>query len=181
MKRRCSYVFSSIMAAAMVVLMPFFSKAQTLDYKLESMFVFSFTKYIEWPTEKQAGNFIIGVFGDSPLTEELNKFIGTKHVGDRSITVRVVHTMEEIAGCHILFIPVTQSGKLWEICAATKGKPTLIVAEKSGLIKKGAGICLFLDEDDDYKTKFELNKITINENGMLVSTNLMQLAYHLIK
>lgn len=158
-----------------------FLQAQTLNYKLASVFIYNFTKYVEWPSDKQAGDFVIGVYGESPLTGELNKFISTKRVGDRTIVVKVVSSMEETAECNILFIPLTQSGKTLEISKAIKGKPTLTVTEKPGLIKKGACISIFLDEDDDYKTKFELNKTTINDNGLQVALNLLQLAARTIK
>ncbi len=157
------------------------SPAQSLNYKLESVFIYNFTKYIDWPADKQTGIFIIGVFGQSPLTDELGKFVTTKKVGELSIVVKVISNMADVAQCHIIYVPVEQNGKLWEISAACKGKPTLIVTEKPGMITRGAGISIFLDEDDDYKTKFELNKTAITSNGMLVSSNLLNLAYKLIK
>lgn len=169
------------MATFALAIVPILMPAQTLNYKLASVFVYNFTKYIDWPANKQADSFVIGVYGESPLTAELNKFITTKQVGERKIIVKIVSNMEEAGVCSILFIPITQSGKIMEISKAIKGKPTLTVTEKPGLIKKGACISIFLDEDDDYKTKFELNTTNINDSGLQVALNLLQLAARSVK
>jgi hypothetical protein len=160
---------------------PALARAQTLNYKLASVFVYNFTKYVEWPANSKGGLFIIGVYGDSPMTVELNKFITSKHVGEQTIIVKVVSSVQEAGECNILFVPLTQSGKIKEISQAIKGKPTLTVTEKSGLIMKGACISIFLDEDDDYKTKFEVNKTTIADNGLQVALDLLQLAARAVK
>jgi hypothetical protein len=53
---------------------------------------------------------------------------------------------------------------------------TVVVAEKIGAIKKGAGIELYLDEDDDNKTKFIINKKLLESKGLKLSTQLISLS-----
>jgi hypothetical protein len=151
-------------------------RAQTLDYKLASFYVYNFTKYIDWPGDFKSGDFVIGVYGASPLTDELNKFVAGKHVGARSIVVKMFKSVEEAQGCQILFVPLSASADIKKISEAFKGKPVLLICEKEGLSKKGASISIFLDEDDDYKTKFEMNKEYIELGGLIISQTLMHLA-----
>ena len=151
------------------------SNAQTLNYKIASLYVYNFTKYIEWPVSK-SNEFVIAVYGTSPLTDELKKFIVGKHVGEKSITVEKVMSVDEANGCQILFVPLSESANIKKISDQLKGKPILIVCEKEGLNKKGASISIFLDEDDDNKTKFELNQVYIKFNGLLISQSLVTLA-----
>lgn len=150
--------------------------AQTLNYKMASMYVYNFTKYIDWPATDRSTDFVIGVYGSTPLTAELNKSVAGKHVGYRIITVQVFKTMNEVVGCQILFVPLSESGNIKKISDLIKGKPILLVCEKEGLCKKGAGISIYLDEDDDYKTKFEMNKSSIELNGLTISQTLLHLA-----
>jgi hypothetical protein len=152
------------------------SCAQEINHKLASVFVYNFTKYIDWPADHKTGDFIIAVVGESPITNEFNKVISTKKVGNQYISVKVTNTLEGIENCNIIFLPAAQSYRLKEIIASLKGKPILIICEKPGLAKKGAGINLFLDEDDDYKTKFEINKKAIENAGLLLSNQLINLA-----
>jgi YfiR/HmsC-like len=151
-------------------------RAQKLNYELVSMYVYNFTKYIEWPHDRSNPDFVVGVYGESPVTAMLNKYISGKHVGQRIITVKVIHSVDEINACSIVFVPQEASAKLKDLSSQVKGKPILIVSEKFGQSKKGAGISIFLDEDDDEKTKFEINKTIITNDGLIISTNLLKLA-----
>ncbi len=110
------------------------------------------------------------------LTSLLNKYISSKHVGQRSIVVKVIKSLDEAAGCSILFVPSDQSSKIKQLSEQLKGKPVLIISEKYGQSKKGASISIFLDEDDDDKTKFEICKTLIVSNGLIISSNLLKLA-----
>jgi hypothetical protein len=149
--------------------------AQKLNYELVSMYVYNFTKYIEWPDDR-TDVFVIGVYGISPVTSMLTKYITTKHVGMRPIIVKVITSSEDASGCSILFLPYDQSGKIKELSEQLRSKPVLIISEKYGLCKKGAAICIFLDEDDEEKTKFEINKESITDRGLNISSNLLKLA-----
>jgi hypothetical protein len=166
-----------------LVCKPVLLQAQTLNYKLASVFVYNFVQSIEWPKDKRSGDFVIGIYGSSPLTAELVKFITTKHVGAQPIVVKELTSLNDqsAADCQVIFIPLGQSDKIKQICEQFKGKPILIITEKFGLCKKGASISIFLDEDDDYKTKFELNRTIIESNGLSVSERLVLLASQINK
>ena len=49
---------------------PHFSQAQALS-KYQAVFMYNFTRYIEWPTAKQP--LVIGVMGNSPVLLELER------------------------------------------------------------------------------------------------------------
>ena len=149
---------------------------QTLNYKMESLYVYNFTKYIDWPNNDKSTEFVIGVYGNTPLIDELNKSIAGKHVGYRTISIKEFKTIDEAMKCQILFIPSSESSNIKKLTDELKGKPILVVCEKEGLCRKGAGISIYLDDDDDYKTKFEMNKTTIEGNGLVVSQMLLRLA-----
>jgi len=172
-KRKITYPFL-LAGFAVVFLGRTDATAQKLNYELVSMYVYNFTKYIEWP--KNNNDFVVGVYGASPITVMLTKYISSKHVGSRPIVVKVINSPEDANTCSILFLPLDQSNKIKQLNDELKGKPVLIVSEKYGMSKKGASISIFLDEDDDEKTKFDINKISITNNGLIISTNLLRLA-----
>src|SRR5690606_31601379 len=45
--------------------------AQTTNYKTYSVFLYSFTKYIEWPQDAREGDFVIAVVGNQKLLQEM--------------------------------------------------------------------------------------------------------------
>jgi hypothetical protein len=80
-------------------------QAQTADYRFHSVFIYNFTKYIQWPAEHQSGDFIIGVLGSSAISAELEKMAANKTVGAQKIVVKKFKSITEAADCHILFPP----------------------------------------------------------------------------
>ena len=57
-------------------------KAQELDYRAQSLFIYKFTRYVYWPAERTEGSFRIGVMGDSPIVEELEIMASLKKAGN---------------------------------------------------------------------------------------------------
>ncbi|HXB13250.1 MAG TPA: YfiR family protein [Bacteroidia bacterium] len=177
MSKRRIITYRVLLAIMAIMLIPRVKvNAQRLNYEIVSMYVYNFTKYIVWPDDKANNDFVVAVYGDSPLTSLLNKYISSKHVGQRSIVVKVIKSLDEASGCSILFVPSDQSSKIKQLSEQLKGKPVLIISEKYGQSKKGASISIFLDEDDDDKTKFDICKTVIVSNGLIISSNLLKLA-----
>lgn len=85
------------------------------SYKMHSVFVYSFTRYIQWPDSYNQGDFEIHVLGDSPILEELKALAKTKKVGDRVIKVTRIGGVAEIKKCNMLFIPASNSALLPEV------------------------------------------------------------------
>lgn len=148
-----------------------FANAQ--DYKYHPSFIYNFTKYIEWPSSYQTGDFVIAVLGDTPLIKELEKMAENKSVGSQKFVIKKINSAAEIDKCHMLFIPVSKSKELSDALAALSGKPTLVVTEKPGMASKGSGINFVIM---DGKWKFELNKSATEKSNLKVSSDLAKFA-----
>lgn len=152
------------------------SYAQDTDYKMASLYLYNFAKYVDWPDSARKSQFIIGVFGSDEIKAQLIKTIGSKTMNGTPIIVRQIRHPEEAVGVNMLFISYPESAKLSQISALAGNRPILIVSEKQGLLRKGAGINLFVDEEDSYKTKFEINKKSIEGRNLKVASSLVKLA-----
>ena len=149
------------------------SASYAQSYKLHPLYVFSFTRYVQWPDAYNQGDFEIVVLGDSPITEELQKMAQVKKVGDRAIKVTKVNGISEIKKCNILFVPNNKSSQIGEIIAKIGSQPILIITEEPGLTAKGSDIN-FVTKDG--KLAFELNQAAINKQNLKVSNELTRLA-----
>ena len=145
--------------------------AQTADYKFHSVFIYNFTKYIQWPTEQQNGEFVIAVVGNSPVFDELNKITANKTVGTQKIVVKKFTSARELDNCQIVFVP--GAGNFEAVQEKLKGKAVLMITEKPGMAKKGSGINFVMQ---DNKWKFELNEVMTQHAGLKVSKELAKLA-----
>jgi hypothetical protein len=151
------------------------TRAQEKDYKAYSIYVYNFIKYIEWPASSKEGEFVIAVIGDSPITKELRALANSKKANGQTILVRNIMSLSEIGNAQILYISSGKSNMIKEVLEKTKNLPTLVIGEREGLVKKGAGIN-FLTLDDE-TLKFELNKKAIEGHNLRISQTLISLAF----
>lgn len=143
------------------------------DYRFHSVFMYNFTKYIQWPSSAQTGDFVIGVIGNCLIQGELEKMAINKSVGSQKIVVKKFKNVSELTSCQMLFIPSADSRDFEAALEKLKGKPTLILTEKNGLGQKGSGINFVLV---DGRWRFELNENATESAGLKVSKELSKLA-----
>jgi hypothetical protein len=150
------------------------TKAQTNIASAQSMFIYNFSRLIEWPVSYKSGPFIIATMG-SGLTSELNNYTKGKRVGSQVIEVKQFKNPEDITKCHILFVPFSRTKQMNEILTKLSGQNTLIIAEKNGAIDEGAAINFVIVGD---KLKFELKPENASKYGIKLSSKLTEMAYH---
>lgn len=161
----CIVIFLSI-------LLPLNAFKFARDYKFHSVFVYNFTKYIQWPNA--SNEFNIGILGGDPgAMESFKTMAEIKSSGSSKFIVTNVNNASQASNCQILFIPEGASNQLESIAGSLAGKPVLIITEKSGLIKKGSCIN-FITVDG--KLNIELNREAVEGAGLKVSGQLMALA-----
>jgi hypothetical protein len=142
------------------------------DYKIHANIIYRFTKYIDWPVNKKAGDFIIGIVGDSPLFEDLKSVSANKMVGEQKIVVVRMVPSASFYNCQILFISDEESGSLKRIALVTAGAAILIISESDGLARKGSCIN-FVTVDE--RLKLEINKSNIEQRNLRIASELLAL------
>lgn len=155
-----------------VMCMLLIGTASAQDDKFKALFVYNFTKYIEWPKNKQTGDFVIGVLGHSSIIGELKAFTERKTVGSQKIVVEEILSSEDYTKYHIVYVPTKLSGQVDDIAKRTKGKGVLIVTDKPGLAATTSGIN-FVKVDN--QQKFEVNTAHLEEEGVKHSNTLVLL------
>ncbi|MFQ3576022.1 MAG: YfiR family protein [Cytophagales bacterium] len=147
--------------------------ANAANSKIKAIFLYNFTKYIEWPPHYKKGDFVIGVLGNSPIVPELEKMAERTKLGTQTFSIKRYNNINEISDCHILYV-ANSNNELIELAAQKLHKKSpLIISECGGCTKKGSAIN-FVSVDN--KQRFELNKGNAGKNGLLVSSNLATLA-----
>lgn len=176
MIKRKSYIAFYIRALMLCMLFLCFSSrtyAQEKNYKAYSVYVYNFIKYIEWPEESKKGDFVIAVIGNSPITAELKTLAATKKANGQTIIIKQFATIAEVDHCQILYISSGKSSSLKEAIEKTKNMSALLIAEREGLAKKGAGINFVTLEDETLK--FEVNKKVIEAHNLKIPKVLVSL------
>ena len=150
----------------LALLLTLTAKAQTTNYQVYSLYVVNIAKYSSWPEVN--GEFNITVFGKSKVYDELLKQEG-KNVNGHAIKVKHAETVSEIGDAQIIYLPDGKSGALDDIIKNTEGKSIMIISEREGLHKKGAGFSFVVMENgtlrcDINNTELEKRQIKLSKN-----------------
>jgi hypothetical protein len=146
---------------------------QAQDYsKMQSAYMYHFTKYMEWPTNKQSGDFVIVVIGNSTIYGHLVTMSKTKKVGTRNIVVKKYDNVSSAPNCHMIFLSSSKSSQLNSALEKGITNHALVITEKNGYAKRGSGINFVTVGG---KPKFEVSETSIKKNGLKVSAKLVQL------
>ena len=156
----------------MAVILLFCGLSQAQNYKQHPLFIYSFTRYVQWPETYTQGDFEILVLGDTPLFDEL-KVLATKKVGERAIKVVRINGVAEIRKCNMLFVPADKSDKIGEILQKIDTQSVLLMTEQPGLGAQGSCIN-FITKDG--RLAFELNQAAFTKRNLKASNELTRLA-----
>ncbi len=144
-------------------------------YKVQTIFIYNFTKYVQWPGEYNIGDFVIGVLGETKLDEELKKMAVAKTVNGRKIVIKKYASINEVdKKCHILFLAAESSDLLNSVIQKTRGTSTLVVTEKNGSTKFGSLINFVSDKTG--KPRFEMNLGAFEKSRLKYDSKLKSVA-----
>ena len=144
--------------------------AANAEYKLKAAFIYNFTQYFDW--DIPGSEFVIGVLGSSPITEQLEQIARLKSAKDKKIVIKQMENVADIGACHILFVSSSSGAPLSAILDKVS-RGTLTVTERNGYGARGAAINFIVV---DNKLKFEANLKAINAAGLKAGSQLLKLA-----
>ena len=140
--------------------------------KFKALFMYNFTKYLEWPDDYRQGDFIIAILGESPLSDELKIIAEKKKVGFQTIVIKNISSTDQIAKCHIIYIAKSKSGSIGDVKSKLATSSTVIITDNPGSIGKGAGINYVVN---DGKQLFEISKSNVEKQNIKVGADLLSL------
>ena len=150
-----------------------FTKAQVIDPRYQSIFIYQFTKYVEWPGEAENENFVIGVMGKGAIVDELLKMASTKTVNGKTIMVNHYNESFDAKNCNMLFVAKPYSDRIEEVVEALANYPILIITESKGGAIKGASVNFILVNN---RIKFEINRNSAKKANLKIRSSLLKLA-----
>jgi hypothetical protein len=153
-------------------------QAEAQEEKYITLYLYNFTKYIEWPDEYKKGDFVIDIMGHKSVYDRLTNMLKRKKRGNQNFVVNNPTEVAEVSkDCNILFVGHWQSKKLKKALYKVGNKGTLIVTEKGGLLDHGAAINLMIKNN---KILYEVKKSNISKYNLLYSNDLTSMAERVV-
>ncbi len=158
-----------------------FANSSNDEYYVKSLFVERFTRYIEWPTNSDVNNiskpFVIGVYGDSPITTQLEILANKTKIKNKTIRIKKYDEIGQISDCNILFICSGERKSISKIITQIGSNPILTVSDDANFVNYGIMINMFIEGSN---VKFDINEGTMKKAGLKASYQLLKLAMRLI-
>lgn len=150
-----------------------FSQINDLN-QAQSLYIYNFSRLIQWPESSKTGDFIIGILGDNELYNTLLNFSVNKKVGAQQIVIKKFDEPQNVSGCHIVFVGNGKIGRMSEVVERLRGSYSLIITERKGMVNSGSAIDFFVDQD---KLRFVVNSENAERYNLTVSKSLEDMSY----
>jgi uncharacterized protein DUF4154 len=144
------------------------------EYQLKAVFLFNFAQFVEWP----AGAFPepdtplgICILGEDPFGGYLDETVRGETVGNHPLAVRRYRTVDEVRGCHILFVSRQEQGHLKEILDSLKGHSVLTVSDAERFASRGGMIRFVTDRN---RIRLRINLEAARAANLTLSSKLLR-------
>jgi len=144
--------------------------AQANIYKLHSLFIYNFTKHIQW--ESVGDTFTVGVYGNDLALKEVKANLTGKKYAGKDIRVINIVGIGDANASQIVYAPKSNKSEILNTFDSANKNNTLFVSEDD-LVANGFAISFVLN---DSKLGFKVSKSNLEASGLKISSSLLSLA-----
>jgi hypothetical protein len=144
-----------------------------LEYQVKAAYLFKFLPFVAWPALPAASRQTFGVciLGDAPFGAELEEFAQGQQIDGRPLSVRRLSRVSRTSGCHVLYLGERTEQSPAEALRNVQGTPCLTVSEDDST---DDSVIQFRVRD--HRVRFSVNLKAANQNGLTLSSKLLNLA-----
>jgi hypothetical protein len=142
-------------------------------HEIHAAMLYNFIKYVQWPNESEAGEFVVGVIGEEKVFTTLKAWYDGKPKGTKKYVIRKLESAAEAGDCQVVYVGKSKNREFENVKTSIAGKSVLTITDGNGLGHKGS--CINFKVIDG-KLKFELNQNVLTTANLKVSSQLTSMA-----
>lgn len=172
-------IFNPVLITSLICLVIGYSNASAQKrspYEVKAAALYNFARFVEWPPGVFADTtspVIIGILGDDPFDDILARTVKGKVVKGRALIIRQFKDVDDIEGCHILFISPSEKRHLGKIFSEVAEKYVLTVGETECFALQGGMIGFVIRNN---KVRCEINVEATRRSALRISPKLLKVA-----
>lgn len=145
------------------------------EYEIKAAYLFSFGKFVEWPPQESddPSRFTICVLGVDPFGAVLDRTVAGATIHGHAVSVRRVISVDEAAGCHIVFVSGSEERSAGAIVETLRRTAALTVSDMPQFASRG-GMIEFVTAAN--RVRFQINVEPARSAGLSVSSELLRVA-----
>jgi hypothetical protein len=141
--------------------------------EIHAAMIYNFIKYVQWPNEAEAGEFVLGVIGDEKIFTTLKQWYEGKSKGSKKFIIKKLDAAAQAGDCQAVYVGSSKNRSFDDIKIAVAGKAVLTITDGNGMAEKGSCINFKVIEG---KLRFELNQSAVAGANLKVSGQLTSMA-----
>lgn len=153
------------------------ARAEDAESEVKAAYVYNFTKHVVWPTNlfvRAESPILVGVLGDSSMADSIERVVAGGLSQGRGVEVRRCARVEDLAGCHLVFLRQPERLRQLEVMNALRGRPVLTVCDSESFFNLGVAIRLI--NRPNGTVGFWVNRLAAEQAGLKIGARLMQAA-----
>lgn len=151
------------------------AQSQPREYDVKAAYLFNFAKYLEWPADAFASRqapLILCIAGRDPFDGALAVY-ERRVVQSRDFHVRRSVSLENLQGCHMLFLEESLELHVQQYLRAAARLPIITVSDIPGFTNSGGAIGIVSTDD---RIQFEINLPSAQRSGVKINPQLLRVA-----
>lgn len=149
---------------------------QPSENLIKAAFLYSFTKFVEWPPAAFADStdpIIIGILGEDPFGDLLDQAVEDKTSKGRKIRIERYGQIDSLDTCHILFVSSSEKENLKQVLEHLEGLSVLTVGDMKDFARLGGAIGYVMVRN---RVRLEINTDATRRAGLKTSSKLLIVA-----
>lgn len=143
------------------------------EAKVKALYINSFMRNMEWPSEKSDDKYVIAVIGEPLLVEQIRSLTNNQLINNKAVEVMTYRPDIKLREINILCLSKESEKELTEFKKLAVQHSVLLITEFKSALEKGAAIN-FITQNG--KLGFELNTSTLQKAQLKASKNLLKMA-----
>lgn len=149
------------------------AQAQPTEHQLKAAVIGNIAKFVDWPTEEQGDEFVIGILGQDPFGTDLETVLSNVKVRGKSFSFIRSESISELLRCQIVFVSARENARAVELIQQAANLPILTVGEESEFLEWGGAVSLSVE---GRKIQLSINLEASDRAGLTVNPQLLRLA-----
>lgn len=150
--------------------------ADNIARQLKATHLLKIAHYVEWPDkafQDPTSPIVIGVIGEAPLAEELEKISPAHEIGQRETVIRRLTTDDTSAKLHILYIGKRAGANAKAWLNIVEAQPMLSVCDASHELASTCAIKFLMDSN---RLRFDISLPVAERSGIKITAPLLTVA-----
>lgn len=154
------------------------ASAQFAHYEIRGMMIYHFGHFVSWPERvfSQNNKMVLGILGDDPFGTAIDDILRNRRVRGRLWEVRRAAELDDLKGCHIIFVTQSKKNQAQQILQTLRSKRyrhthTLTIGDDIEDFCRYGGII-----NVDNNNFFTINSEAANRANLIIDSRLWQMA-----